>query len=66
MKRNFIAIDPELATKLRKYAFEKHGTVYGKIKIEAEEAIKKHIKGHKMTEKCLNIGGNVERTSENI
>lgn len=43
MKRGFIAISEELATELRKFAFENHGTTYGAIKKEAEKAIKKHI-----------------------
>lgn len=47
MDRDFIAIDKTLAIELRKFAFEKHGTTYGAIKSEVEEAIKKHIKSHK-------------------
>ncbi len=44
-KREFIAINSELASELRQYAFGKHGTTYGAIKEEAEKAIRKHIDG---------------------
>lgn len=40
-----LAIDEELARELREFAFVRHGTTYGAIKEETEEAIKKHIRG---------------------
>lgn len=42
--RKMIAIDSELAAKLRQFAFKKYGTTYGVIKSEVEEAIKSYIK----------------------
>lgn len=43
MKRNYIAIDSEIASKLREFAFNKHGTLRGCLKSEAEMAILKHM-----------------------
>lgn len=43
-KRQAVPINSELMKELRRYAFEKHGTTYGAIKSEVEEAIKRHIR----------------------
>lgn len=42
-KRKVLAIDAELLTELRKFAFHKHKTGYGSIRKEAEAAIRAHI-----------------------
>jgi hypothetical protein len=43
-QRTDIKIDSGVAHELRKFAFEKHGTLHGTIKAESEAAILAHIK----------------------
>lgn len=44
-ERKHIVINSGLAEDLRRFVEKKHGFVYGAIKAEAEEAIRKHIAG---------------------
>jgi len=45
MQRKMIAINYELGQELQDFAERKHGTLHGAVKVEAEVAIKKHIRG---------------------
>lgn len=42
--RRTVSIDQRLAEELREFAEKKHGMLHGAMKVEAERAIRAHIK----------------------